>query len=298
MSIAAALPAGPWPYLWTAYFVATVVVLLRTGWWRPVPAAPRGVTLPVPPLDTTPATPAVAGESVSTVLDYAPLPPDRLRAVPLLAVAGLLSFIAWVVVQLVYVAVCGSAEAFTAVDLTRLSLLSFGTGWAVGLGLLLAGRGVRTIGYSPRHFPAGMLSGVLGLLMAMPFVVGCLNATLWVLSDKHPPKHELLQALSATTSPWVKVGAILSAVVAAPLFEEMLFRGCVQGGLRRATRKPWVGILVASTLFASIHPPWTIPPIFVFSVLLGIVYERTRNLWATTCMHALFNAIAIVTNGS
>ena len=87
-----------------------------------------------------------------------------------------------------------------------------------------------------------------------------------------------------------------TAIVAAPLFEELLFRGLIQNGVTRLTRQPWFGILVASILFAIIHPWWTIPPIFVLSVLLGYVYHRTQNLWAATLMHALFNAFAMATS--
>ena len=288
LSIAVTVFDGVRIGLWAAWFAVAVFVMARTGWWRPRPDA---VLLPDDAVGTgASARPAVA------------------QRVPLLAVAGLLSFVAWVATQLIYLSVrhpnvptADGRLSWSAVDLARLSLLSAVAGWAVGFGLVVAGRGMRVVGYSARRFPGGMLLGVIGLLLALPLVFAALQATLAVLAllgNADPPKHELLQVLDNQPGRLVRVMAVAAAVVAAPLFEELLFRGCVQNGLRRATRSPWIGILVASGLFASIHPPWTIPPIFVFSVLLGIVYERSRNLWATTCMHALFNAIAIVTSGS
>ena len=44
-------------------------------------------------------------------------------------------------------------------------------------------------------------------------------------------------------------------------------------------------------MFAGVHQPWTLPPIFVLSVCLGLAYERTGNLWVPVVMHAAFNGL-------
>lgn len=232
-------------------------------------------------------------------------PPQGARFVPLLAVTGLISFCAWVATQLIYVSVrqpmaAGAIATWSPADLAWLSLGSALVGWAVGFGLLCYGGGVRAVGYGIRRVPGGLLAGAIGIFVALPIVFFCLKATLAIferLRVQHPAKHELLQVMEGDSGQFVRVMAVVAATMAAPLFEEMLFRGCVQGGLRRVTGSPWISIGVASLMFAAIHPPWTIPPIFVFSILLGLVYERTRNLWATTVMHALFNGFAIFTSG-
>lgn len=54
----------------------------------------------------------------------------------------------------------------------------------------------------------------------------------------------------------------------------------------------WVAIGLTSVVFASVHPLWTAPIIFVLSLCLGYTYERTGNLWATITMHALFNGVS------
>lgn len=53
----------------------------------------------------------------------------------------------------------------------------------------------------------------------------------------------------------------------------------------------WMAILIASVVFAAVHPAWTIPPILVLSVCLGFAYERTGNLWVPVTLHALFNGL-------
>jgi membrane protease YdiL (CAAX protease family) len=61
---------------------------------------------------------------------------------------------------------------------------------------------------------------------------------------------------------------------------------------RAATREAWIAIVLTSLAFAIVHDLWTWPPIFVLSLGLGWVYERTRNLWVPTVIHALFNGLS------
>ncbi|MGH7213411.1 MAG: lysostaphin resistance A-like protein [Tepidisphaeraceae bacterium] len=51
----------------------------------------------------------------------------------------------------------------------------------------------------------------------------------------------------------------------------------------------WAAVVLTSLAFAGVHPWWMFPPIFVLSVCLGYVYERTGNLWVPIIIHALFN---------
>ncbi len=81
--------------------------------------------------------------------------------------------------------------------------------------------------------------------------------------------------------------------------EELLFRGILQGTLRRAYN-PKVAIVLASAVFALFH--WwalqasgggkltTIAVIFVLGGVLGVVYERSGNIVVTALIHGLFNA--------
>ena len=53
----------------------------------------------------------------------------------------------------------------------------------------------------------------------------------------------------------------------------------------------WIAIFITSMIFAGFHPLWMWPPIFVLSLGLGYIYERTGNLWATITIHCLFNSL-------
>jgi membrane protease YdiL (CAAX protease family) len=82
------------------------------------------------------------------------------------------------------------------------------------------------------------------------------------------------------------------ALVAAPLFEEFIFRGLIFGGLRRSFG-PWPAMLASAALFAVMHAALSLVPVFVLGVVCAWVYERTRGLLAPMLAHATYNACAI-----
>ena len=82
-------------------------------------------------------------------------------------------------------------------------------------------------------------------------------------------------------------------VLAAPLFEEYIFRGLIFGGLRRSMR--WLPAAVASAaVFAIVHPPLAMLPVFALGVIAAWAYERSGLLLAPMLVHAIYNAAVIV----
>lgn len=98
----------------------------------------------------------------------------------------------------------------------------------------------------------------------------------------------------------ISLVAVISACLIAPLFEELLFRGLIQGLLAKHV-SPRVGIFVSAVLFALLHQNleqgiFT----FLFGLLLGIVAYR-YSLYAAMALHAFNNTLAeialFLTNG-
>ena len=56
--------------------------------------------------------------------------------------------------------------------------------------------------------------------------------------------------------------------------------------------RAWIAILLASLLFAAVHPLWMWPAIFPLAVGLGYAYERTGNLWTCIFIHCTFNSVS------
>jgi membrane protease YdiL (CAAX protease family) len=93
---------------------------------------------------------------------------------------------------------------------------------------------------------------------------------------------------------------LVSALVLAPLFEEVIYRGLVQSAMLThfGPAARWPIILAAALLFAAIHAgavAWhVLPGLMVLGVLLGWLYERTGSLLAPVLVHMGFNLLNVV----
>jgi membrane protease YdiL (CAAX protease family) len=107
-------------------------------------------------------------------------------------------------------------------------------------------------------------------------------------------QHMALENLVSTNQWPLRLSIVLSAVVIAPLVEEMLFRGFIQSLFRSVLNRPWVAIFCASTFFSVSHANaehW--PALFVLSLGIGYAYEKSGSLWRPIFMHVLFNGIMV-----
>lgn len=94
----------------------------------------------------------------------------------------------------------------------------------------------------------------------------------------------------------------VSLLVVGPV-EEVLFRGVVQGGLRRAF-DAIPAIVLASLAFGLIHLPsvsgtaaerWAyVAVVVVLGSVLGVLYERTNNVLVPGLAHGVYNAVIYV----
>lgn len=87
---------------------------------------------------------------------------------------------------------------------------------------------------------------------------------------------------------------ILLALLPA-IFEEVLFRGALQGVLVRWWKSPLVAILVTSILFSAIHGSWYgFIPRIALGMVLGLLFYYTQNLTYSIALH-FFNNASVVT---
>lgn len=85
---------------------------------------------------------------------------------------------------------------------------------------------------------------------------------------------------------------VLLAVVAAPIFEEFIFRGLIFSGLKRFM--PLGGALAASAaVFAIVHPAISVIPVFGLGVFAAMGYARTGLLITPMVAHGVYNAAVI-----
>lgn len=109
------------------------------------------------------------------------------------------------------------------------SLVAFG--FMVAANAFWRRRGLFQLGLSSSQFFRGVGMGLIGSLVAVPwtFLVGQATPFLWRwLRFEHPKEHDLLRVLGESGDPILRIVLILSAVLVAPLFEELIFRGHLQ----------------------------------------------------------------------
>jgi len=146
-----------------------------------------------------------------------------------------------------------------------------------------------------RSLGLGAALGVGGLLMVVLFnlVVTQLLAAMGV--ETPLVAHEAL-VLMQEAGPAALAVLIVSAVVMAPIFEELIFRGLVQSALlgELGARRRWAVVWIASGLFAVVHvgavAPMVLPGLLLLGLIFGVIYERTGRTLPAIVAHAVFNA--------
>jgi membrane protease YdiL (CAAX protease family) len=150
----------------------------------------------------------------------------------------------------------------------------------------------RGLGLSLRRWRTDLLRGLVAYLVVVPACVGLIALMNYLWPDLQQT-HQILQWI--LPSPWpVQVLLAASAVLVAPVAEEVYFRGILQTSIRNLTRSKWSAILIASGIFAVVHGivlHW--PPLFVLSLALGYNYERTGRLLPSIVLHAVFNGVIV-----
>jgi hypothetical protein len=131
--------------------------------------------------------------------------------------------------------------------------------------------------------------GLGGYLVALPLVivVSLINQQLWKGQGGSNPILPL--ALEGRDSLALLI-FFITACVAAPVFEEIIFRGFLLPSLTRYV-PVWGAILASSLLFAIAHLSLSeVLPLATLGMVLGVVYTRSRNLLASMLLHGLWNA--------
>lgn len=88
---------------------------------------------------------------------------------------------------------------------------------------------------------------------------------------------------------------MLTAVILAPIVEELCFRGCTIKTAQRAGLPFWLINILQAAVFGAAHMNWVQSSYaFVLGLLLGYVYHRYHSLWASIVLHFVFNFFGTV----
>ena len=236
------------------------------------------------------------GDACPYLLDPAELPPRRITLAD-----GVIAAFALAVVQalidrlLKYGSSLSQAEQLTVaytiagVIVASVTLLVL---WAQGVTDLW-----RTLGLDSRsrETPSSLkryLTGSVGLGLAASLGALAYTSIMAAVPEWRQWGHEeTLKSLAvvATHSWWGWVGMIFVA----PPVEELIFRGLVFQGLRRIAG-PMLAIVGSAALFALLHPPIAVIPVFGLGIATAISFEWSGVLWAPIITHAVYNSCVLL----
>lgn len=157
-------------------------------------------------------------------------------------------------------------------------------GWAEFLGL--------TDGDLKRTFQLAIAVAIV----ALPIALGLNELSRVVITQVlgEADMQPTMQALEATQGPWQRAVFAFTAIILAPLIEEILFRGV----LYRTGQQlgfPRLALFGSSIVFAAIHGSlMTFVPLTVLALIFAKLYDHTHRLIAPIVAHSLFNAVNFV----
>ncbi|MDJ0842710.1 CPBP family glutamic-type intramembrane protease [Crocosphaera sp.] len=138
-----------------------------------------------------------------------------------------------------------------------------------------------------------ILWGVGGYLVALPLVViiSLINQNIW---NGQGGSNPLLSLALEGQDGVVLAIFYFTAAIAAPFYEEIMFRGFLLPSLTRYVPL-WGAIGISSLIFAVAHLNLSeVLPLTVLGIVLGIVYTKSRNLLSSMLLHSLWNSGTLI----
>jgi membrane protease YdiL (CAAX protease family) len=227
---------------------------------------------------------------------------DRLRWLDLLPVIAF-TVLGIILVFAVLVGLARGNRAFYRANLETISLsAALAVYLALGAGIVIALRRLRApLAFLRLRWPTPRDLG-LTVLLLFPWYLGLVLVSavsaLLFNGGRVIPGNSRLVFVQHPGGIGLLLLALLLTAVAAPICEEVFFRGMLLQLLR--TRVPlWAGVLLSAIAFGLAHASPAVSlallPTFIYmGIVLAVVYIRTGWLTNSILLHALNNAIATV----
>ncbi len=146
-------------------------------------------------------------------------------------------------------------------------------------------------GIDSREMSESVGTGILGYFAAVIPVIAANVAMASFRTDDN--QHVFLQILNSQQSIPLVALMIGSAVVMAPIGEELMYRVILQGTLQRYM-SPTASILISASLFSAVHGFPDAVGLFPLALILGFLYWRTGSYLTIVTTHAMFNGVTVL----
>lgn len=149
--------------------------------------------------------------------------------------------------------------------------------------------------YSLRLNPVDLIGvpiGVAAQILIGVVVYAPLRAVWPATFSQERMEENVLRLTERATAGWA-VLLVVIVVIGAPLIEELVYRGLLQGAAARRAAAVWAVPGVA-LLFTLVHfRPVEYPGLFVFALIAGVAAWRTGRLGMPVLAHLAFNATGL-----
>lgn len=141
----------------------------------------------------------------------------------------------------------------------------------------------------------------LGLVLQIAVALLFLPLSNLLFPEGRPPQ-EVADIIANADATFLKIALVASAVVLAPVIEELIYRGVLLRALRE--RGKILAIIVSSVIFTSVHltgldssqmlgsAAVSLPPLFILSLVLAWLTLRSGRLGPAIFLHSGFNLLA------
>lgn len=144
----------------------------------------------------------------------------------------------------------------------------------------------------------GSIKTLLWVLASYIFYIGLsifvimLFSTIGISAFGFEPTRSLFEVFGTDVAGFTF--AFLIAVIIAPFVEELFFRGFVLQTLAKKISPFW-GVVLTALIFASVHFEFrSIMPLLILSVVLNVLYLKTKSIWPGIVFHVMNNSIAFL----
>ncbi len=157
------------------------------------------------------------------------------------------------------------------------------------------GLSIKSLGFTANDWKADIKFGLKRYFIVLPVIIFAGYVADYVLRyfDLVPEQQEILRKVLEEDSLAVLTFMVSFGVLAAPIMEELVFRGFLQSAVRNTLGKQ-KAILVSGLLFAIVHlDVYIFLQIFILGLLLAYLFEKTGSLIAPITVHIFHNSATL-----
>lgn len=147
----------------------------------------------------------------------------------------------------------------------------------------------KALGNPFKAFPKLTFPGTLATAMGLELTLSCVLITIGSLFPGSMDGYNQIVTSMGFTN--LSVISTIATLVAAPLAEEILFRGLIMKLLYKGGYNFWVANVIQAVFFGIVHGN-LVQGLYAFAMgfTFGLIYKRTGKIWACIVAHVVFNA--------